>query len=164
MIKTENRMKFHLILSIVARFILGGIFILAAIPKILDPASFAGVIYSYQLLPDMLINIVAVVLPWIEVVVGGFIIIGIWLPGTVLLYNLLLLTFICALIINTARGLDINCGCFSTEADGVININTILRDVGFLCLSMYLLFVVFNKKITRSKIFAKESCRTDEKI
>lgn len=157
-------MKFHLITSIIVRLFLGGIFIFAGIPKILDPASFASVIYSYQLLPDMLINLVALVLPWVEVVVGGFIIIGIWMPGTVLLYNLLLLTFIGALVINTARGLDINCGCFSTQSDGVININTILRDVAFLCLSLYLLFVVYRKNNSQNTIFAKESCRKNKKI
>ena len=157
MIKTEKQIKFHLILSIVVRFILGGIFIFAGIPKILNSASFAGVVYNYQLLPDGLINIFAIVLPWIEVVAGGLIILGIWMQGTVLLYNLLLLTFICALVFNTARGLDIHCGCFSTQADSVINISTILRDAGFLCLSIYLLFVVFSKKIPNAKIFAKES-------
>ncbi len=151
MLKTEKQINFHLILSIVVRFILGGIFIYAGIPKILDPASFAGVVFSYQLLPDMLINIVAIVLPWIEVIVGGFIIIGIWMPGTVLLYNLLLLSFISALVFNTARGLDISCGCFSTESDDVINISTILRDVGFLSMSMYLLFAVFRKKTVQNR-------------
>lgn len=155
-------MKFHLIFTILVRFILGGIFIAAGIPKILDPASFAGVVYNYQLLPNALINIFAIALPWIEVVAGGFIILGIWMPGAVLLYNLLMLSFISALVFNTARGLDINCGCFSTEADSVINISTILRDVGFLCLSMYLLFVVFSKNFPNGKFFIKESCRTDK--
>jgi uncharacterized membrane protein YphA (DoxX/SURF4 family) len=157
LIKTEKQIRFHLILSIVVRFILGGIFIFAGIPKILDSASFAGVVYNYQLLPDGLVNIVAIVLPWIEVVSGGLIILGIWMPGTVLLYNLLMFSFICALVFNTARGLDINCGCFSTQTESGININTILRDVGFLCLSLYLLFVIFSKKIPNAKIFSKES-------
>ena len=146
--KTEKFAKAHYILSLVARLILGAIFIAAGIPKILDTASFAGVVYNYHLLPDMLINIFAITLPWLEVTVGSLMILGIWLPGTVILYNLLMIAFIGALAFNTARGLDISCGCFSTEPGEAINFGTVLRDVLIFSASLYLAFTVFIKKIT----------------
>jgi len=152
---TSNILKIHRIISIIVRFVLGGIFITAGIPKILDTASFAGAVFNYHLLPDIFINIFAMTLPWLEVIVGSFLIIGIWMQGTVILYNLLMISFIAAVYVNISRGLDISCGCFSTDPVEIINMGTILRDVVILSASIYLLFVVFIKKITSDTIFTK---------
>ncbi len=151
----SNTSKIHHIISIIIRFVLGAIFITAGIPKILDTASFAGVVYNYHLLPDMFINVFAITLPWLEVLIGGMLIMGIWMPGTVILYNLLMISFIAALLLNVARGLDISCGCFSTDPGDIIDMDTIFRDIIIFIASIYLIFVVFIKKITSDTIFAK---------
>ena len=153
---TSNFLKIHHIISIIVRFVLGAIFITAGIPKIIDTASFAGVVYNYHLLPDIFINIFAITLPWLEVLIGSMLIMGVWMPGTVILYNSLMIAFIAALSFNVARGLDISCGCFSTDSGDIIDMDTIFRDIIILIASMYLLFVVFIKKITRDNIFAKK--------
>jgi putative oxidoreductase len=153
--KHSSRIKFINYFTILVRLILGIIFIAAGIPKILDPSSFAMIVYSYQLLPDIFINFFALVLPWLEVIVGGFLILGIWLPGTVVLYNLLMLSFMSALVVNTFRGLDVQSGCFSTDSEGVININTILRDAGILLMAMYLFFMEIIRKWPELKLFGK---------
>lgn len=125
---------------IVARLILGGVFVFASIDKILHPAAFAEAVYNYQILPDSLINLTAIVLPWLELVLGSLLIMGIWMPGAVLVSNLLLLTFIGVLIYNTSRGLDIHCGCFSTEPSrDPLSIWAIARDAVFLVPAVYLL-------------------------
>lgn len=152
----SNFLKIHHRISIIVRFVLGAIFIIAGIPKILDTASFAGVVYNYHLLPDMFINVFAITLPWLEVIIGGMLIMGIWMPGTVILYNSLMIAFIAAISFNFARGLDISCGCFLTNAGDIIDMDTISRDIIILIASMYLLFVVFIKKITSNNIFAKK--------
>jgi uncharacterized membrane protein YphA (DoxX/SURF4 family) len=153
---TLNPLKIHHIISIIIRFILGAIFIAAGIPKILDTASFASVVYNYHLLPDIFINIFAITLPWLEVIIGSLLIMGIWMPGTVIIYNLLMIAFIGALTFNTTRGLDISCGCFSTEPGDIIDMGTIFRDIIILSASMYLLFVIFIKKITSGNLFNKK--------
>lgn len=130
----------HRISSLTIRFVLGAVFIFAGIPKIMGTAAFAGAVYNYQLLPDVLINFFAIFLPWLEVIVGIFLILGVWLPGTVVIYNGLIITFIAALVISVHRGLDISCGCFSTDSTDVINLGTILRDVALFMASLYLLF------------------------
>jgi uncharacterized membrane protein YphA (DoxX/SURF4 family) len=140
-----------MILYIIFRVVLGVIFIVAAIPKILDTASFALVLFNYQMVPDIFINISAMILPWLEVFLGVFLILGIWMPGTVILYNLLMMIFITALTINVFRGLDVNCGCFSTDSGESINMGTILRDIVFLAMSLYLLFAVLIKKLHEFK-------------
>jgi len=152
-------LKIHYIISVTIRFVLGAIFIAAGIPKILDTASFASVVYNYHLLPDILINVFAITLPWVEVIIGGMLILGIWLPGAVVLYNLLMVAFISALIFNMARGIDISCGCFSTDSEDIIDMGTIFRDMLMLCASLYLTYVVFFKKITSDNIFAKKKYR-----
>lgn len=157
--RNPQSFKIHYIISVIVRFVLGAIFIAAGIPKILDTASFAGMVYNYNLLPDTLVNVFAITLPWVEVIVGGMLILGIWLPGTVVLYNLLMIAFISALIFNMARGIDISCGCFSTDSEDIIDMGTIFRDILILCGSAYLAYVVFLKKINSDKIFAKKRYR-----
>lgn len=131
-------------LTLSARFILGGVFVYASFDKILHPAAFAEAVYNYQILPDKLINLTAIVLPCLELVLGVFLIINFWIPGTVVMSNLLLMTFIGALLFNMARGLNINCGCFSTTAvESSMNVLTVLRDTSFLAISGYLLYAIF---------------------
>lgn len=137
----------HRMLTLSARFILGGVFIYAGFDKILHPSAFAEAVYNYKILPDGLINLTAIVLPCLELVLGTFLIIHFWMPGTVVMSNLLLITFIGALLFNMARGLNINCGCFSTTAvESSMNILTVLRDTSFLAIAVYLLYAIFFSK------------------
>jgi len=142
--KQEKNLSPHRMLTLSARFILGGVFVYASFDKILHPAAFAEAVYNYQILPDKLINLTAIVLPCLELVLGIFLIINFWMPGTVVMSNLLLITFIGALLFNMARGLNINCGCFSTTAvESSMNVLTVLRDASFLAISGYLLYAIF---------------------
>ena len=138
--ETANGWTRQRVIILVARLILGGVFVFASIDKILHPAAFAEAVYNYQILPDSLINLTAILLPWMELVLGSLLIIGIWMPGAVLVSNLLLLTFIGVLVYNISRGLDIHCGCFSTEpSQDPLSIWTIARDAVFLVPAVYLL-------------------------
>ena len=134
---------------IAARLILGALFLYAGVPKIFQPEAFARAIYNYQILPDLLVNFAAITLPWVETVIGIFLIAGIWLPGTVLLTNLLLLTFLSAMAFNYARGLDIDCGCFSTGSESPISSITLLRDTAFFFIALFHLFGTFHRRSPR---------------
>lgn len=141
------------ILSLFARLILGGVFVYASFDKIIHPEAFAEVVHKYQILPDTFIKLTAIVLPWLELVVGAFLIFGFWMPGAVLMSNLLLMTFTGALLFNIARGFDISCGCFSTASENSMDFWTILRDVSFLIPAVYLLhFTFFSKNKTHYKL------------
>ena len=127
-----------------ARWILGVVFIYAGIHKILDPAAFAQAVHLYQILPDGLVNLTALILPWVELFLGVLLVIGPWMPGAAVLSTLLFMVFMGALSYNMARGLDIGCGCFSSSpAAGGANIRTIVRDGMFLTVSLYLLCATF---------------------
>lgn len=142
--KEGIRQKISISLYHGARIVLGIVFVYASYDKILNPAAFAKIIYNYQILPDELINLSAIFLPWLELTIGSLLIIGVWLPGTVFISNILLIIFFSALVYNKARGLDISCGCFSTS-ESVAPESTLylLRDFSFVVIAVYLFFKVF---------------------
>ena len=127
-----------------ARIVLGMIFVYASYDKILHPAAFAKIIYNYRILPDELINLSAIFLPWLEFIIGSLLITGVWLPGSVFIGNILLIIFFSAIIYNKVRGLDISCGCFSTS-EGAAPESTfyLLRDFSFVVIAVYLFIRVF---------------------
>lgn len=117
-------------LGLFFRLVLGGIFIYASIDKILHPDQFARIIFNYHLVPSNLINLSAVILPWVEFGAGVLLIAGIWprASGTVL--TGLVVVFIVALSINWFRGVNLECGCFTVSSDAKSAIGElILRDV-----------------------------------
>ncbi|WP_337866170.1 MauE/DoxX family redox-associated membrane protein [Ignavibacterium sp.] len=97
---------------LVARFIIAIVFIYAGAEKISDPNSFSQSIYNYRILPAELINIFAIILPWIELIAGILLLFGISVRENSALIGSLLLIFIILIGISMIRGLDINCGCF----------------------------------------------------
>jgi putative oxidoreductase len=102
--------------GLLARLVLGGLFVYASIDKILHPDQFAEIIYNYKILPDMAVNLMAIGLPWVEAIAGLFLIFGIWTRESAGIIGGLLLVFIIAIAFNLARGLDFDCGCFTTAA------------------------------------------------
>jgi uncharacterized membrane protein YphA (DoxX/SURF4 family) len=142
--QSRRNLLFQRSLLFWVRLLVGVIFIAASIDKILHPAAFAQMIYNYQILPDAFINVTAIVLPWVELVLGSLLVLGLWIPATVVLANLLLLAFFGSLLFNLARGLDIHCGCFSTSAQGnPLTSWYVIRDAVFLLMGGYLFYGVF---------------------
>lgn len=101
------------------RIILGCIFLWASYDKILEPESFLVIVSNYRILPDVLANPVAFVLPWVEAVCGIMLVTGYMVKGSALIVNLLMIIFILALLISSFRGIDISCGCFSSSSDHI---------------------------------------------
>ncbi len=119
-----------------ARWALAGIFLAAAVPKILSPSGFSADISHYGLVPDVLLNIMAITLPWIEAVGALAILSGFAAEGGMLLINLLIFIFMGALGWAWFTGLDIDCGCFGhSDAKGRVGL-ALLRDMGFLVLGL----------------------------
>jgi uncharacterized membrane protein YphA (DoxX/SURF4 family) len=121
------------------RLVLGLVFIYAGYVKIIDPTGFAKNIYHYQLLPDLWINVSAWVLPWLEVVSGAALILVPPLRrGAAAWIFLLLLLFTGAILISLYRGLDISCGCLSTNPDAAkIGWRKVAENIGLLALAAW---------------------------
>lgn len=105
-------------LTIRVQLALGVIFIAAALPKIVDPPSFAHMVYNYRLVPGPFVNLIGLTMPWLELLCGLALVLGIWRTAARTLVALLLAAFIIATAINLARGNSIDCGCFDVTAAG----------------------------------------------
>lgn len=108
----------HPWLTIRVQIALGLFFVIAALPKIADPPSFAHMIYNYRIVPSALLTFMALVMPWIELLCGLALVLGIWRGTSRTIIGALLVTFIIAISINLARGNAIDCGCFDVTAAG----------------------------------------------
>lgn len=139
----EKVSRFQTVLYHCLRLLLGAVFLFASYDKILHPQAFAQAVYNYQILPDAAVNLAALILPWLELLLGLCLVAGFWLPGATVLSTGLLTVFIGSLIFNQIRGLDIYCGCFSTETtDGPAGLWIVARDVTFLAIAVYLILKV----------------------
>ena len=98
-----------------ARFILGIVFIHAAMLKLASPGEFAGSIAAYRLLPAALIDPLALVLPFFEFAAGLLVLTGFCFRVGVLGILGLLAIFIAATVSALLRGLSIDCGCFGSH-------------------------------------------------
>ena len=128
-------------LELASRWILGLIFIYASYNKILFSADFAKIIYGYDLLPHALINLIAIILPFLELVSGLALILGVYPRSAVLIVNFLLLAFIILLSINLIRGHEFDCGCFAINnsvSTGTTEV-TLIRDFIYLALGIQVL-------------------------
>jgi uncharacterized membrane protein YphA (DoxX/SURF4 family) len=135
-------------LSIRVQFILAAVFVVAAISKIADPPGFAHQLHNYRLLPDSALNAFALVLPWLELLAGLALFVGLWRRTAAGIIAALLLVFTGALGINLARRHPIDCSCFSTtttlrsDEERLAEMKlAILRDVGLLALCVQVLAV-----------------------
>lgn len=128
----------------IIRLIVGGFFVYASIDKILNPDQFAKVIHNYRLLPPAYINLMAIFSPWFEFTAGAGLIIGFKYRGANLLILGMLVVFIVALVSAYARGLNINCGCFSTS--NTLKSDLLWRAIEDIFLIAGCLLIMFNAK------------------
>jgi len=148
----EAKRNWTYLIFLLSRLFLGGIFVFASYDKIIHPVPFAEIVYNYQILPDALVNLVSLFLPWLELLIGLSLILGVWVPGAVLICNLLLLAFFSTLVFNMARGLDIDCGCFTVSvgsSSGGHMFWYLFRDGFFLFVGLFLFFTSFFIRIQR---------------
>jgi len=139
--------KYFLILL---RFIVGGFFVFASLDKLMNQEAFARAIYNYKFLPDIFINIFAIIIPYIELIGGLLLIAGIFKRGSSFLISFMLVIFIIALSQAYAKGLDINCGCFSLETVGQKD-DILLRIVEDILLLIASIIIYIKSKIIINK-------------
>lgn len=98
--------------GLLARLVTGGVWIAAGALKIAQPDASINAVRAYQLLPPSLAEVVGLVLPGLEVVVGLALVLGVFTRGAALLSALLFTAFIIGIASVWARGIEIDCGCF----------------------------------------------------
>jgi putative oxidoreductase len=141
-----RRYLLHPWLTVRTQIALGLVFLIAALGKVADPPAFAKAIWNYQLLPPWSVHPLALVLPWLELLCGLALCLGLWTRAAASWILALLLTFTVALSINLARHHPVDCGCFhlngpaKTEAERLVDLRwSILRDLGLILLATQIL-------------------------
>jgi uncharacterized membrane protein YphA (DoxX/SURF4 family) len=116
-------------LGLAARLAAGGIWLAAGIAKALDFDAFHVQLEGYDVLPHATVSWVAYGLPLLEIMLGGYLIVGLLVRPAAWLSLGLLIVFIAAQAQAWARGLAIDCGCFGTVDVQRVGAGTILRDL-----------------------------------
>ena len=126
----------HLLLLI--RIFIGLVFLYSGIQKIADASGFANAIENYRLFPLFTINLLAITIPWLELITGLFLIFGIYIKESTTIINSLLIFFIIFIITALIRKLNIECGCFGTLDNQKVGIQKIIENLILLLLGYFL--------------------------
>jgi len=133
-----NNLSKNKYLLFLFRVIVGFVFLYAGILKISDPSGFSDAINNYDLLPLIFVNFFAIILPWIELVAGLFLLFGISVKENSFIISVLLIVFILAIVISLGRGLNIECGCFGTSSGTKVGIIKLVENIVLLFISFLL--------------------------
>lgn len=127
--------------TLASRLVLGGVFLVAGATKIVDPGSLAASIRTYELgLPEWFVTFAAYSLPYLEVLLGLYLIAGLFMKASGWAAGALMFLFLIAFLQGAARGLEIDCGCFgpSAQEEATSLPWAIARNTGLLVLSLHI--------------------------
>src|SRR4051795_9133617 len=131
-------------LGLGGRLVVGGVWLYAGLLKLPHPAASVSAVRAYQLLPTGMAETVGRVLPMLEVVVGGCLLVGLLVRFTGAVSALLQVAFLVGIVSVWSRGIAIDCGCFGgggADPDAFSKYPwEITRDVGLLALSLLLVW------------------------
>jgi putative oxidoreductase len=133
------RLFTHHYLALVLRLYIAGLFIYAGMYKINYTAEFAETIASYRLVPYWGVNLMAVTMPWIELICGILLVCGIRVRSAIVVAGVLLVMFTLAITVNLIWQAPISCGCFHTLED-TISWKTLLRDLIWIAMAAQVYF------------------------
>jgi uncharacterized membrane protein YphA (DoxX/SURF4 family) len=143
------------------RIALGLIFLYAAYSKLYFDGAwhlrdyhffFAMAIDSYKMLPLSVVEWMARILPWFELLLGALLIVGAGLRWVGSITSALLLVFIGAMTRAKILGLEINCGCFGNNEK--LGTATLIRDGSLLVLALAVTIGAFLIKKRRAAVSA----------
>ena len=128
--------------GLLARLVLGGVFLVAGALKVATPEAMAKATQAYQLLPHDLAAWVGYALPTIEIILGLLLVLGLFTRTAAVLTSLLVVAFVVGIAQAWARGLTIDCGCFggggTVSAEDTNYLQRIIEDLGLLACGAWL--------------------------
>jgi len=122
------------VIAVSLRVLLGGVFVLSAVPKLRHPKGFILTVLEYRILPPALGEFYARLLPPLELLAALLLLSGAAVRCAAILTSLMLVSFIAGIGINLARGRNLDCGCFG-EGGRRIGPGLLLQDLGLLIAS-----------------------------
>jgi uncharacterized membrane protein YphA (DoxX/SURF4 family) len=126
----------HPLLLRAAQLAIGAVFLASALAKIGDLPAFAQQVHNYHLAPAWSENLAAIMLPWIELVAGLALVLGIRARAGAVLVLALMVAFTVAVGAAWARGLDFECGCFGRAIASRIGATKFAENLGLTLLAL----------------------------
>ena len=117
-----------------SQIVMGVVFAWSALAKLGDLHGFADQVHNFRMMPIFAENIVALSLPWIELVAALALILNIRSRSGAVVVTGLLAVFTVAVSVALIRGLDIECGCFGTSDASRVGLVKITQNLGMLVL------------------------------
>jgi uncharacterized membrane protein YphA (DoxX/SURF4 family) len=127
-------------INLLIRLVVGIVFIITGSSKIIDPALFSREITNYDMLPNFSINLLSIILPWVELIVGILFVFGVRVKANLILLVGMLFMFNFAVAVAWARGLDINCGCYSSVAQQTVGIGKLSENFAMIVALAFMFF------------------------
>jgi uncharacterized membrane protein YphA (DoxX/SURF4 family) len=124
------------IVVLLLRIAIGGILIVAGAFKIGHGAEFAQQIAMFRLLPQPVVAPLALLLPFVEVLVGAYLVVGLFTRASAWVAAALFLIFDAAIASAVVRGLTLSCGCFGPSDKSVTTWAEVARDAIFIVLAV----------------------------
>jgi putative oxidoreductase len=119
----------------VTRFALGALLLAAALAKIGDATGLALQVHNYRLAPGWSENLVAILLPWVELCTGLALVLGIRARAGAVIGLSLMVAFTIAVGSAWARGLDFECGCFGKASASHVGAEKFVENLGLTALA-----------------------------
>ncbi len=141
-------------IEVAARWILGLTFIYASFHKIASPADFAKIVYGYDLFPALFINLIAVIIPFLELITGLALVFGCYPRSAAIIVNGMLMAYIIVVTINLIRGHEFDCGCFASVQTGYTSSPevTLVRNIIYFLLGLQ---IILFRGIRRMCVFSQ---------
>ena len=128
------------ILSLGCRLFIGGLLVYASHDKVIDPVSFAQSVGRYDILPLFLVNGASVLMAWLELVTGLFLLAGLWIRPAALWSTALFALFTGLMVWAGITGAGYDCGCFPGQVGHTAGWGAAFRDLFFLLPSAFVLW------------------------
>ncbi len=137
-----NRARVLDAVGTLARFGLAAVWLVSGLLKAVDPDQTYVAVRAYDVLPEAGVEMVAALLPWVELALGVLLLAGVGTRLVAALSALLVAVFVAGVAQAWARGLSIDCGCFggggAVEPGETAYLQELLRDAGFMLMAGWL--------------------------
>jgi putative oxidoreductase len=123
----------------VAQILAGLIFLASALAKIADLPAFVISIHNFRLepiVPMAATNLLAMSIPWIELIAGLALVGGVRPRAGAVVYTLLLSVFTIGVVAAMARGLSFDCGCFGKASAGPVGLKKLVENFAMIALGV----------------------------
>jgi uncharacterized membrane protein YphA (DoxX/SURF4 family) len=117
------------------RVLLGALFVVAGASKVGHADVFAAEIAGFRLLPAALIAPIAIALPFLEMLLGVYLILGLFTRTAAWIAVALFAVFDLAIASAVVRGMTVSCGCFGPSDATVTSWPEVARDAVFVVLA-----------------------------